>query len=367
MGGRVPSEAISTVCRLVILAVLIVLGFVLLAAFVGGGIWLAGVLRGELSVRSADVDRRLDSLATAFDGRVAELRQTVDSRLENMDGRLLATARQTGETTTQIVEKLGKLDGTASQMLARANDLARLEQALRPPKARGGFGELLLENLLRDRLPPSAYAIQHTFASGDRVDAVVRVGQLIPVDSKFPLDNFERIVAAETDEERVAYEKAFARDVRSHIDAIATKYIRPQEGTYDFAFMYVPVETVYYELACGKTRAHWSTTPTRDACFFVSPTTFTAYLQVIVLGLRGMQIEEHAHEVMAYVAELGTDFARFKDDFDVVGKHLAHAQSKYAEADKRLDKFEGKLERAADDDPVRLEGAVEPLFEIEAA
>jgi DNA recombination protein RmuC len=282
-----------------------------------------------------------------------------------VDDRLLASSRQTGETTTQIAEKLGKLDGTATQMLARANDLARLEQALRPPKARGGFGELLLENLLRDRLPPSAYSVQHTFSSGDRVDAIVRAGQLISVDSKFPLDNFERIVSAETDAERIVHEKAFARDVRSHVDAIATKYIRPQEGTFDFAFMYVPVETVYYELACGSSSALLDYAHSRRV-FFVSPTTFTAYLQVIVLGLRGMQIEEHAQEVMAYVAELGTDFSRFKEDFDLVGTHLGRAQSKFAEADKRLDKFEGKLERAAGDEPAALD-APAALFEIEAA
>jgi DNA recombination protein RmuC len=349
----------------VIVVALLLVALVLTAVLVGGGIWLAGVLRDELAVRGADVDRRLGGLGETFDRRLGDLDRKVDARLQAMDDRLLANAQQTGETTTQIAEKLGKLDGTATQMLARANDLARLEQALRPPKARGGFGELLLENLLRDRLPPSAYSVQHTFASGDRVDAIVRAGQLISVDSKFPLDNFERIVAAESDEERIVHEKAFARDVRSHVDAIATKYIRPQEGTYDFAFMYVPVETVYYELACGKSSALVDYAHSKRV-FFVSPTTFTAYLQVIVLGLRGMQIEEHAQEVMGYVAELGTDFARFKEDFDLVGTHLGRAQSKFAEADKRLDKFEGKLERAGGDDAMALEGPAS-LFEIEAA
>ncbi len=348
-----------------ILVALIVFALFFAVILVGGGIWLAGVLRGELAARGADVDRRLGGLGETFDRRLGDLDRKVDARLQAVDDRLLASSRQTGETTTQIAEKLGKLDGTATQMLARANDLARLEQALRPPKARGGFGELLLENLLRDRLPPSAYSVQHTFSSGDRVDAIVRAGQLISVDSKFPLDNFERIVSAETDAERIVHEKAFARDVRSHVDAIATKYIRPQEGTFDFAFMYVPVETVYYELACGSSSALLDYAHSRRV-FFVSPTTFTAYLQVIVLGLRGMQIEEHAQEVMAYVAELGTDFSRFKEDFDLVGTHLGRAQSKFAEADKRLDKFEGKLERAAGDEPAALD-APAALFEIEAA
>jgi len=236
-------------------------------------------------------------------------------------------------------------------MLERAKDLARLEQALRPPKARGGFGELLLENLLRDRLPPSAYAMQHTFDSGQRVDAVVHVDRIIPVDSKFPLDNYTRLVEAESDEERQLGEKQFARDVKQHIEAIAGKYIRPDEGTYDFAFMYIPVEAVYYELACGKTGALLAYAHERRV-FPVSPTTFTAYLQVIALGLRGMQIEESAHEVMAYVAELQRDFDRFADDFDKIGTHISHAQSKHHEAGKRLDRFGTKLERAAEEQEV---------------
>src|SRR5277367_440687 len=166
------------------------------------------MLRQELSDRNAEVDRRLSGLGETVDRRLGDLDTRVGKRLEGLDSRLLATQRSTGETTTQIVEKLGKLDGTAAQMLARANDLARLEQALRPPKARGGFGELLLENLLRDRLPPDAYELQYTFPTGERVDAVVRTAdRLLPVDAKFPLDNFERVVSAESDAERQLHEK----------------------------------------------------------------------------------------------------------------------------------------------------------------
>ena len=177
---------------------------------------------------------------------------------------------------------------------------------------------------------------------------MVRVDRDIPIDSKFPLDNYNRLVEAESDDERTLAERQFARDVKQHIDAIAAKYIRPDEGTYDFAFMYIPVEAVYYELACGKTGALLSYAHDRRV-FPVSPTTFTAYLQVIALGLRGMQIEQHAHEVMAYVADLQRDFDRFTDDFDKVGTHLGQAQSKYHEAGKRLDRLETKLERAAEE------------------
>ena len=272
-----------------------------------------------------------------MDRRLGELDTKVDRRLENAS-----------QTTNKIHEKLGKVDEATTQMLERAKDLARLEQALRPPKARGGFGELLLENLLRDRLPPSAYSMQHTFDSGERVDAIVQVDRIIPVDSKFPLDNYARLVEAESDEERLLAERQFARDVKQHIETIAVKYIRPDEGTYDFAFMYIPVEAVYYELACGRTGALLAYAHERRV-FPVSPTTFTAYLQVIALGLRGMQIEESAHEVMAYVAELQRDFDRFAEDFDKIGTHIGHAQSKHHEAGKRLDRLGTKLERAAEE------------------
>jgi len=196
--------------------------------------------------------------------------------------------------------------------------------------------------------------MQHGFSSGERVDAVVRVGQLIPVDSKFPLDNFQRMTQEQSDDERQLCAKAFARDVKAKIDDIATKYIRPEEGTFDFAFMYVPVESVYYELACNPSGGLLEYANERRV-FPVSPNTFTAYLQLIVLGMRSMQVEERAHEVMAYVAGLGNDFIRFKDEFELVGKHLGHAQATYSKADKRLGTFESKLERAIEDDHVELE------------
>jgi DNA recombination protein RmuC len=322
----------------------ILIALLLLAAGAVAAWWLPRFLTRfqvqasvQLAERSAEVDRRLQGVIETMDRRLSELDTKVDRRLESAS-----------QTTHRIHERLGKVDEATTQMLERAKDLARLEHALRPPKARGGFGELLLENLLRDRLPPSAYQMQFTFDSGERVDAVVRVDREIPIDSKFPLDNYNRLVEAESDEERSLAERQFGRDVKQHIDAIAAKYIRPDEGTYDFAFMYIPVEAVYYELACGKTGALLSYAHERRV-FPVSPTTFTAYLQVIALGLRGMQIEQHAHEVMAYVAELQREFDRFTDDFEKIGTHLGHAQSKYHEAGKRLDRLETKLERAVEE------------------
>jgi DNA recombination protein RmuC len=309
---------------LILLALVLVLALVALALF-------AGSRQGRGSERARELDQRLQAIVEVMDRRLGELDSKVDRRLESAS-----------RTTHEIHERLGKLGEATVQMNERVKDLARLEQALKPPKARGGFGELLLENLLRDGLPPSHYQLQYSFKSGERVDAVIRVERLVPVDAKFPLDNFHRLVEAKDEGERQTHEKAFARDLKTHIDAIASKYIRPAEGTYDFAFMYVPAEAVYYELVCGKTGALYSYALERRV-FPVSPTTFSAYLQVIVFGLRGLQVEKHAQDVMAQIAQLQKDFGRFRDDFDVVGKHIGNAQTKYGEAERRLDRFESRL------------------------
>jgi DNA recombination protein RmuC len=326
---------------------LVLLMLVVAVGLAAGVIVLTRTLRGELgamreqtatelTARNADVDRRLQGVIETMDRRLGELDTKVDRRLET-----------SGKTTTQIHERLGEVTKATAELNERAKDLGRLEQALRPPKARGGFGELLLENLLRDRLPPSAYELQYTFTTGERVDAIIRAEQLVPIDAKFPLDNFERMVAAESEAEQQLGEKAFARDVKGHIDAIATKYIRPGEGTYDWALMYLPAEAIYYELVCGKTGALLSYAHEKRV-FPVSATTFSAYLQVIAFGLKGLQIERSAQEVIANLGALQTEYDRFKDEFELVGKHLSHAHGKFNDADKRLDKFEAKLERASE-------------------
>ena len=333
---------------------------VLLFVVLGAAVVIPRLVRAALDQRIEAVDRRIEALTEGFVERLGDVATGVGQRLEGLDGRLLSTQLGAGDAAREIAVKLERVEGATAQMLARANELARLEQALRPPKARGGFGELLLENL-RDRLPRSAYEIQYSFESGERVDAVIRIEKLVPIDAKFPLDNFERIVEAQGDHEQELYEKAFARDVKGHVDAIAAKYVRPGEGTYDFALMYVPAEAVYYELVCGKTGSLLRYAHDKRV-FPVSPTTFTAYLQTIALGLKGMQIEQTAHEVMAFVAQLQGDFLRFKEKFELVGRHLGNARGSYADAEKRLDRFELKLERASEQDAPEVEAADPPAL-----
>ena len=336
---------------------------VVLAAGLGlGALWLVRVLRAELAGlraasteelagRSAEIDRRLAGMTETMDRRFGELDSKVDRRLGEMDVKVDRRLEGMTKTSASMHEGLGKVGETTAQMNERLKGLERFEQMLRPPKARGGVGELMLKQLLSDVLPAGKFALQHGFSSGERVDAVIKLdGALIPVDAKFPLDNFQRFTEAGDDVTRELHAKAFARDVKGHIDAIAEKYIRPEEGTYEFAFMYLPVEGVYYELVCN--RIGGDANPVEHAqkrkVFPVSPNTFYSYLLTLAQGFKGLQIEEHAREVMTYVADLNRDFARFKTDFDLVGRHIGNAQTKYGESERRLSRFETKLERAGE-------------------
>ena len=351
---------------------------VLLAALLAAGaFWLVRVLRTELAGlraesadqlagRNADIDRRLVGMTETMDRRFGELDTKVDRRLGELDLRVDGRLAGMTETSTKIHERLGKVDEATAQMNERAKDFQRFEQLLRPPKARGGVGELMLKQLLADVLPADKFSLQHGFRSGERVDAVIRLdGMLIPIDAKFPHDNFQRFVEAGDDQTGEIHARAFARDVKGHIDAIAEKYIRPEEGTCEFAFMYLPTEGVYYELVCN--RIGGDANPVEHAqkrrVFPVSPNSFYTYLLTLAQGFKGLQIEEHAREVMAYVADLNRDFDKFKGDFDLLGKHLGNAQTKYGDSEKRLSRFEAKLERAAESElpePTRVELAELP-------
>ena len=257
---------------------------VLLAALAAGAVFLPRLLRGELGALQQTTATELGAMQERTSRELSARNAEFELRLQGLEQTLNTRLAATTQTTTQIHDRLGQMTQATGEMIARAKELGKLEQALRPPKARGGFGELLLENLLRDRLPPDAYELQYTFESGERVDVVIRAGgMLLPVDAKFPLDNFERMAATEGDEQKL-HEKAFARDVKGHIDAIASKYIRPDLGTFDLAFMYLPAEAIHYELVSGKTGALLAYAHERRV-FPVSATTFSAYLQMIVLGL----------------------------------------------------------------------------------
>jgi DNA recombination protein RmuC len=275
--------------------------------------------------------------------RLDKFGQTVAENLQQSTAQMNTRLDRAAQVVGDLREKVGQIHEVGKAA-------AELVNILRSPKLRGGMGELFLGDLLAQILPPEHFKLQHRFRSGEAVDAVIQIGnKFVPVDSKFPLENFRRIVDAQSDSERVAARKQFLRDVKKHVDAIATKYILPDEGTYNFALMYVPAENVYYETiikeeasAAGEERPLFSYALEKRVVP-VSPNSFYAYLQTILLGLRGMQVEERAQEILNTLARLRGDFEKVQESFRVLGRHITNAQGAYSEGEKALTKLDAKL------------------------
>jgi DNA recombination protein RmuC len=293
-----------------------------------------------------ELDRRLAGISDNLDRRLVDLDRRLYLGLDSVQD---AQARA-ADTAAQVRERVAMVAGVAEQVLEQARGLSRLEDLLRPPQARGALGELLLEQLLAQGLPNTAYRTQHVFRSGARVDAVLVVGEaMVAVDSKFPLDAFARMsTAADGDAARTLHRRAFVRDARRHVDAIADKYICPDEGTYDFALCYLPSEAVFYEFLRED--------PPGDSCwryaverrvFPASPTTLYAYLVSIGVGLKGLRVEENARRVLDALAALRGDLDGFRTHFELVGRHLGRARDRWQDAAHRLDRFDGRLAEAA--------------------
>jgi len=286
------------------------------------------------------VGQQLAQLTGQLNERLRESADVVQKSQTAVGERLDNTARVVGE----VQRGLGELREATTKVYEVGRDVATLHDILRAPKLRGGLGELLLGDLLAQVLPPAHFAMQHAFRSGERVDAAVRLGDgLVPVDAKFPLEDFRRLLQADTEDDRVRARKAFGMRVRRHIDDIATKYILPDEGTYDFALMYIPAENVYYEIIIREEDQGLAGYALERKVIPVSPNIFYAYLQAMVLGLRGLRIEARAQEVMGQLSRLGRDLGRLREDFRLAAKHLGNANQAFGSADRRLVRLESKL------------------------
>jgi DNA recombination protein RmuC len=322
------------------------------------------LMQQQIDQLRVQLSQVLDNSAQLIQQQLGQMLSHVNERLKENADVLSRTQQSLGErldNAARIVgtvqKSLGGLEESNRKIFEVGKDIASLQEILRAPKLRGGLGEFFLEDLLRQILPPQHFSTQHGFRSGEKVDAVIKLGSsLVPVDAKFPLENFKRILEATGDDEKNRAKKQFVGDVKKHIDAIAGKYILPDEGTYDFALMYIPAENVYYETIIkddapeDRSLAHYAMS---KRVIPVSPNSLYAYLQAIVLGLKGMKIEDRAKEIIQYLARLQSDFGKFRDEFIVLGKHLAHAQSSYQSADRRLDQFAQRL-LAADQEQKEL-------------
>ena len=273
----------------------------------------------------------------------------LQQQLIEVRSRLDALVNSQGSAVGDVRERLGALAEATKRLEQVGASVAELQELLKVPQLRGTLGETWLEELLRQIFPAGLYEMQHAFRSGERVDAVLRVGdRLVPVDSKFPLEACQRMLAADgaaADVER----RAFRKSLRARIDEIADKYIRPDEGTFEFALMYVPAEAVYYEAVIRGEDQQGEDSVVGYALarkvIPVSPNTLYAYLAAIIHGLRGLAVAAQAKEILAALGGLAQEFAKFQRAFDVVGRHLTNARGQYEEAERARARIADAFER----------------------
>ncbi len=319
---------------------LIIMGLIIGAAVVFAAIYIRKTAPAPAQDPSTSLKLLNDSMQ-ALNGNI--------TKMLSDSNRLVGDRMQaTSDMLMSVRQELVKLDESSKKVIELGKDIAGLEDILKPPKLRGGLGEMFLEELLKQVIPADHYEIQHKFKDGLTVDAaIILKNGMVPVDAKFPLENFRKAAGAISEDERKAQLKLFARDVKAHIDAISSKYIRTDEGTFDFALMYIPAENIYYEVVIkpDESEAALQQYALKKHVIPVSPGTFYAYLQTIILGLRGMKVEEQSRTLIDSVMKVSRELGMFQESFRKLGQHIDASQKNFADASKRMDKISVRIEQ----------------------
>ena len=314
---------------------------------------IAGIVYLALKVSKLGAAQPQDTQSlTLLQNQMAQLQKEIGDRM----GETHQAVRQSFAASTGVVrdvtERLTRMEETNKQVLDVTAQLQGLQDMLKNPKQRGILGEYYLETLLKNVLPPDGYQMQYGFKDGEIVDAAVFVkDKIVPIDSKFSLENYNRLIEEQNPVERERLEKQFVNDLKMRVQETA-KYIRPQEGTMEFAFMFIPHEAIYYDLLVNKIGAVADDTESiiqraagKYHVIIVSPTSFLAYLQTVLQGLRALQIEEQAKEIRMRVVDLGRHIAKYEEHFTSVGKNLGTVVNQYNLASKEFGKIDKDVMR----------------------
>ena len=299
------------------------------------------------------LQKQLQDMTRTMDSRLGETNKAMQegSRAQFQESRELIQSvnREMNEQLRNVVKGVTEVGESSKQVFAVADQLKELQNILKNPKQRGILGEYYLETVLQNVLPPESFQMQYTFNDGNIVDAVVFVkGKVIPIDSKFSLDNYNRFAEAADGADKEQYEKVFVNDLKLRITETA-KYIRPSEKTTDFAFMFIPHEGIYYDLLSNKVGAGEDNLIQRAAgkykVIIVSPTSFLAYLQTVLQGLKAMEIEEKAQDIIKNVEKLSGHIAKYEDYYQKLGKTLETTVNHYNAGYKELGKIDKDILR----------------------
>ncbi len=297
----------------------------------------------HLEEQNRELREQNRELRTVVDKKLSESHKTTQEHYRASQEQI----SQSMKAITDVTEKLTKLDETNKQVINFSAQLQNLQDILKNPKQRGVLGEFILEEILRNILPPNSYQIQYGFKDGSIVDAVIFLGkQIIPVDSKFSLENYEKLLSCRDDAEREKLEKAFKQDLKNRIDE-TSKYIKPAERTTEFALMFIPSEAIYYDLLVNKVGAVQINTVDlieyavrQKKVIIVSPNSFLAYLQTVLQGLKALQIEESAKQIKANVEKLGRHILSHDSFMKKLGASLSTSVGHFNNAYKEFVKID---------------------------
>ena len=305
----------------------------------------------QLSSQTETLDRQ----QTLLLGTQKEIREqlsgimnTVNQNLSASQHNIATQLKGSTDVINDIHKKLGGLAETTKDIQEIGKDISSLQDILSVPKLRGNLGEYMLEKLLKDVFPAKNYQMKYSFKNNTQVDAIIRLGeQIVPIDSKFPLESFQRLVEVKDLDQKKAAKKEFINSVKARIDEIATKYINPQEGTFEFAMLYIPAENVFYETIINDSLTNKDyeifNYAIKNHVIPVSPNSFYAYLMAIAYGLKGFQIEQQTKTIIGELSQVQDKFSRFYTDFSLVGKHISNASQKYDETVKKAEKFNDQI------------------------
>lgn len=269
------------------------------------------------------------------------LHQSMQSNSTTMVQTLQENTKQLNQRLDKAAEVIRDVGKEVGQMSEIGRNMRELQDFLKSPKLRGNIGEQVLNDLITQIFPKHSFHLQYQFASGEKVDAAIQTDAgILPIDAKFPMENFQKLSKAKTDDEIIPLRKDFSRDIKKHIDTIAKKYILPDEGTMDFALMYVPSESVFYEIVVMDDLIEYART---KRVYIVSPTTLYAHLQTILLSYEGHKIEEQSKEVLNLLKGLQIDYDKVTESLDILGKHIGNASNQYVNVDKGFSKLGQKL------------------------
>jgi len=298
------------------------------------------------------LQNQLQELTRTMDSKLSESTKLMQDQFGQSSKIIQGITGQSHQILKDVTERLTKLDETNKQVAGVGEQIRSLEGILKNPKQRGVLGEYYLEAVLKNVLPPGSYQMQYAFKDGDIVDAAVFINdKIVPVDSKFSLENYNRILNESGEAEREKLEKIFKNDLKLRIDE-TSKYIRPEENTMDFAFMFIPSEGIYYDLLVNKVGAVTISTDDlieyafkKKHVIIVSPTSFLAYLQTVLQGLRALRIEKTAHEIRKNVEQLGKHIVNFEDYMRKMGGHLSTTVNAYNASYKEFGKIDKDVMR----------------------